>query len=104
MGDASALHFEPLERPVSGGDGADEAGGEDVAVEEEGVVCVEFGGAGGLFEDFVDRGFEVGVVGFEEVFEEEGEELAGTMRGVSMYVRCSVGRKGTDSSRRLLPT
>lgn len=45
----STFHLETLERPVSGGDGADEPGSDVVTLELESLVCVEFGSAGGLF-------------------------------------------------------
>jgi hypothetical protein len=73
VGDTCALHFESFQRPVPSRDRAHETGGDVVPLKLESVEGVKFVGARGLFQDFVDRGFEVGVKGFKEVFEEECE-------------------------------
>jgi hypothetical protein len=70
MGDASTLHLEPLQRPVSGRYRSRKARSKVVALELHGIERVELIRARLLFQNFVDRSLEVGVVRFEEIFKE----------------------------------
>lgn len=54
MGNACPVHFESFKRPVSGGDGPHEAGCNEVPSELHGIESVEFGCAGGFFQDLID--------------------------------------------------
>lgn len=85
VGDTGALHLETLEGPVTGRDGADETLGDAVAVELELLDRVELGRAVRLLEDLVDVDLQVVVELLEEIFEEEGEELTGTVKVESEF-------------------
>ena len=70
MGNARALHLEPLERPVARRDRSHKALRDAVAVELELLDRVELGRAVDLLENLVDVGLEVVVELLEEVLEE----------------------------------
>ena len=97
------VHFEPLERPVSGRDGAHEAGSDVVALELHGGEGVELGRARGLLQHLVNGRLQVRVERLEEVLEEQSEQLSSTSIETSEHGSKSVDER-TYSSRRLFPT
>ncbi len=83
MGDALALHLEALDDPVACGDGVDEAVGDQVLANV--LDDVELGGAllgDVLFGDVL----QLGVEPLEEIFEEEGDQLAGELQALVAVV------------------
>jgi len=75
MRDSRTFHLEPLQGPVPGGDGPDEARRDVVALELKCLICIEFARAGWLLEYFVDGRFKLGVEALEEVFKEKCKQL-----------------------------
>ena len=69
--DARPVHFETLERPVSGGDRPHKTGSDVIALELHRVERVKLACAGRLLQHFVNCGFKVGVECLEQVFEQE---------------------------------
>lgn len=102
MGHAGPVHFESLERPVSGRNGPHEAGCNKISSELHGVEGIELGRAGGLFQDLVDPRLQRRVEGLKQVFEEQREQLSCSVAKYSAQVMDPTSC--THNSRRLLPT
>lgn len=73
--DAGAIHTKTLERPITRRDRADESRGDEISLELHGIERVKLVSARWLLENFVDRRFEVRVVGLEQVLEQESKQL-----------------------------
>jgi len=83
VGDALALHLEALDDPVACGDGVDEAVGDQVLANV--LDDVELGGA--LLGDvLLGDVLQLGVEPLEEIFEEEGDQLAGELQALVAVV------------------
>ena len=70
---SSPVHFEPLEGPVSGGDGSHEAGCNEISSELHGVEGVKLSRARGFFKDLVDPRLQRHVEGLKKVFKQQRE-------------------------------
>lgn len=71
MRDPRTLHLEPLERPVAGGDGTNEAMRNWLTHCEDGLVSIEFSRSRWFLQDFIDSQFQVRVPVLEEILEEQ---------------------------------
>lgn len=79
MRDASPVHFEPLERPVTSRYSTIHTGSNCVAMSGNDVECIKLFSAVGLFQYLVNIHFQIGVESLEQIFKKQRKQLSGAI-------------------------